>query len=141
MSDRVFLDTNVLVYAAGSARSDSQKFARAENIVESGDFCISTQVLGEFVNTVQNSRKMATPLTNVEVDAWLDRLLEFTDVETDKELVTRALFFQRRYRIKYWDAQIVAGAERCRASALYSEDLSHTQVYGAIPCLNPFKDY
>ena len=140
MNDRVFLDTNVLVYAAGGSGADLAKMERAQNLVGRGDFCLSTQVLGEFVNIIQNSRKMATPLTDDDVDAWLERLSEFTVVDTDIELVERALFFQRRYKIKYWDAQILAGAERSRASILYSEDLSHTQAYAAVRCLNPFKD-
>ena len=112
MNDRVFLDTNVLVYAAGGSGADLAKMERAQNLVGRGDFCLSTQVLGEFVNIIQNSRKMATPLTDDDVDAWLERLSEFTVVDTDIELVERALFFQRRYKIKYWDAQILAGAER-----------------------------
>jgi predicted nucleic acid-binding protein len=140
MSDRVFIDTNVLVYAAGGSGSEPKKSARAQSLVERGDFCLSTQVLGEFVNIVQNPRKMATPLTDDEVDAWLDRLFEFTVVDTDKELVERALFFRRKYQVKYWDAQIVAGAERCSATVLYSEDLSHQQFYGSVRCQNPFRD-
>lgn len=140
MSDRVFLDTNVLVYAAGGLDAGGEKTGQAQGLVERGDFCLSTQVLGEFINTVQNPKKMSTPLTDDDVEAWLDRLLEFTVVDTDKELVARALFFRRKYKIKYWDAQMVAGAERSRAAVLYSEDLSHTQLYGDVRCLNPFED-
>ena len=140
MSASVFLDTNVLVYAAGGLSLGPERTVRAQSLVERGDFCLSTQVLGEFANIVQNPRKMTTPLTDDEVDAWLDRLFEFTVVDTDRELVERALFFKRRYQIRYWDGQIVAGAERCNASILYSEDLSHTQAYAAVRCLNPFKD-
>ena len=52
MSGKVFLDTNVLIYAATGREAHPPKFRRAREIVASADVGISTQVIGEFVDNV-----------------------------------------------------------------------------------------
>jgi predicted nucleic acid-binding protein len=44
----------------------------------------------------------------------------------------------RRYQVSYWDGAIIAAAQEMGASVLYSEDLNHQQVYGAVTVINPF---
>jgi predicted nucleic acid-binding protein len=83
---------------------------------------------------------MVEPLTDEDVDVWLERFFAFPVIEADRELVERAIFHQRRYKIDYWDGQIVAAAERLGANILYSEDLSRNQSYGSVRCVNPFRD-
>ena len=140
MKGRVFLDSNILIYAAGGRDSEGGKLDAAMRIVAESDFGVSTQVIGEFVTNVQSMRKMAEPLTDEEVDGWLERFFAFPVIEADRELVERAIFHQRRYTIDYWDGQIVAAAERLGANILYSEDLSRNQSYGSVRCVNPFRD-
>jgi uncharacterized protein with PIN domain len=48
MSDRVFLDTNILIY--GYSQDEPDKQQRAINCVQSGEAWISTQVLNETIN-------------------------------------------------------------------------------------------
>ena len=141
MSDRVFLDTNVLIYAATSDEVFPRKFAIASEILINENFSTSAQVLGEFIRVVQNPRKMTRPLSDEEVDHWLDRLSEFPVVAIDQAIVLHAAFFQRRYRIQYFDGQIVAAAHRSGAEILLSEDLSHGQTYGSVRCENPFREH
>jgi predicted nucleic acid-binding protein len=140
MKGRVFLDSNILIYAAGGRDSEGGKLSAAMRIVSESDFGVSTQVIGEFVTNVQSLRKMVEPLTDEEVDVWLERFFAFPVIEADVELVERAIFHQRRYKIGYWDGQIVAAAERLGANILYSEDLSRNQSYGSVRCVNPFRD-
>jgi predicted nucleic acid-binding protein len=140
MKGRAFLDSNVLIYAAGGRDSEGGKLDAALRIVAESDFGVSTQVIGEFVKNVQSPKKMSEPLTDEEVDVWLERIFEFPVITADRELVERAIFHQRRYRIGFWDGQIVAAAERLGADILYSEDLSRNQSYGSVRCINPFRD-
>ena len=141
MYDRVFLDTNVLVYAATSDDIFPRKFAIASEILLTERFSTSAQVLGEFVRVVQDPRKMKRPLEDEEVDLWLDRLGEFPVVSIDQAIVMQAAFFQRRYRIRYFDGQILAAAHRSGAEILLSEDLGHGQTYGSVRCENPFREH
>jgi predicted nucleic acid-binding protein len=140
MKGRVFLDSNILIYAAGGRDSEGGKLSTAMRIVSESDFGVSTQVIGEFIANVQSLRKMVEPLTDEDVDVWLERFFAFPVIEADRELVERAIFHQRRYKIDYWDGQIVAAAERLGANILYSEDLSRNQSYGSVRCVNPFRD-
>jgi predicted nucleic acid-binding protein len=140
MRGKVFLDTNVLIYAATSLEPFPDKFARAEEIIAKQEFGISTQVIGEFIRNVQNSKKMKSPLSDEEVDGWIERLYEFPVISIDREVIATATLFQRRYQIGFWDGQILAAAHRFGADTLLTEDLSHGQFYGSVRCENPFRD-
>jgi predicted nucleic acid-binding protein len=140
MRGKVFLDTNVLIYAATSLEPFPDKFARAEEIIAKEEFGISTQVIGEFIRNVQNSKKMKSPLSDEEVDGWIERLYEFPVISIDREVIATATLFQRRYQIGFWDGQILAAAHRFGADTLLTEDLSHGQFYGSVRCENPFRD-
>jgi predicted nucleic acid-binding protein len=139
MSARVFLDTNVLIYAAAGDDVDAGKFTKAGEILTTKTFAISTQVIGEFIRNVQNPRKMTSPLSDDEVDGWLERLFEFPVISIDREIILNAAFFQRRYQIDFWNGQIVAAAHRFGAETLLTEDLNHGQTYGRVRCENPFR--
>ena len=45
-----------------------------------------------------------------------------------------------RYRISFWDACVLAAAERLGAPILYTEDLNHGQSYGSVRVDNPFRN-
>ena len=55
-----------------------------------------------------------------------------------RNFVERAIETLRRYRINYWDALIVAAAERSGCRKLLSEDLNPDQRYHGIVVVNPF---
>jgi predicted nucleic acid-binding protein len=139
MSAKVFLDTNVLIYAATGDEVHPGKFTKAGEILTTETFAISTQVVGEFISNVQNPRKMTSPLTDDEIDGWLERLFAFPVISIDREIILNAAFFQRRYQIDYWDGQILAAAHRFGAETLLTEDLNHGQIYGSVRCENPFR--
>ena len=139
MSDRAFLDSNILIYAATGRDAYPAKFRRVRQIVSRDQIGISTQVIGEFVDNVQKPKKMRRPLTPAETAIWVDRLFQVPLVEVDRQIVENALIVQQRYRLSYWDSQIVAAAERLGADVLYTEDLNHGQIYGPVRCENPFR--
>ncbi|MBV1704253.1 MAG: PIN domain-containing protein [Hyphomicrobiales bacterium] len=138
MSARSFLDTNVWIYAAGGEDEAPAKKARALDIIAGEDLGVSTQVVGEFVNAARKPNKARKPMSQVEAALWVDRILAFPLVEVDRAVVLRAITVQGRYRLGFWDSQMIACAERFGADVLYSEDLSHSQRYGDVRCVNPF---
>jgi predicted nucleic acid-binding protein len=77
MRGKVFLDTNVLIYAATSLEPFPDKFARAAEIIAKEEFGISTQVVGEFVRNVQNSRKMKSRLPTKKSMVGLSDCMNF----------------------------------------------------------------
>ena len=61
-SSEVFLDTNILLYAALGRDHAGHRWERAREIVLTEDYCTSGQVLAEFYNNA--TRKGAPPLSS-----------------------------------------------------------------------------
>jgi predicted nucleic acid-binding protein len=136
MTADVFLDTNVLVYAATGTGKDERKRKRALELIESADFATSAQVLQEFFVTVV--RKAARPLSTEQALGWIEQLIVFPCQEIDHRLVRISIEKSERFEISYWDAAILAAAEALGAETVYSEDLNAGQRYGRVRVVNPF---
>jgi predicted nucleic acid-binding protein len=132
-----FLDTNVLIYAAAAKRDDPRKYAIASTILTSQYFGLSGQVLAEFYVTATTKPKIV--LSSREIESWLTLLEEFPVAPVDLALVRAGVLHALRYKISYWDAALIAAAERLNAPILYTEDLNHEQVYGSVRVVNPFR--
>jgi predicted nucleic acid-binding protein len=137
MSDRCFLDTNILVYAHD--RSAGAKHSRARQLVEdlwnSGLGVLSTQVLQELCVSVR--RKASRPLSVEEARRLLEDYLSWEIVINTPASVIQALELEARYKISFWDALIIQAAESSGAGILYSEDLASQQSYGSVRVVNP----
>lgn len=130
-----FLDTNVLIYAAAT-RDDPRKHAIAAEIVLSQRFGLSGQVLAEFYDVARRAR---VGLSDEALEGWFDLFESCPVTPIDLALVRSGVLYSQRYRISYWDAAILASAERQKAPILYTEDLNHDQLYGSVRVVNPFK--
>ena len=138
MSARLFLDTNVLVYAVEPGGPDADKSDAALGLTRRSDVTLSTQVLGEFYRAV-TSRRRAVPMTHDEAVAWV-QLWKRHDVRPlTVPHVDLALDFAGRFQIHYYDALILAAARLAGCEAVYSEDLNAGQDYGGVRVENPFK--
>ena len=136
MTVSVFLDTNVLVYAALGSGKDERKRKRALELIESEDFGTSAQVLQEFFVTVV--RKASRPFPAELALEWIEQLTAFPCQAIDHRLVRIAIEQSERFKISYWDAAILAAAEALGTDTVYSEDLNDRQRYGRVQVLNPF---
>jgi predicted nucleic acid-binding protein len=139
MSDRTFVDTNILVYAIDDAEPAKRDIARC--VLASsryGEFVLSAQVLGEFYVTV--TLKLAKSLSEAEVEQGLHRLSSYATVPIDAGLVREAVQTSRSSRISYWDALIVAAAARAGCGCLLTEDLNDGQEISSVRIENPFRD-
>jgi predicted nucleic acid-binding protein len=138
MSDRAFVDTNVLVYLFD--RSAPSKQARAQQILETdgvlGRLVISTQVLQEFYVSV--TRKLARPLAEEDAEAAVRRLTLLAVVQLDTEMVLSAVTRSRSHRQSLWDALILEAAVAGGCKRLLSEDLQHGQELAGLRIENPF---
>ena len=139
--DTCFLDTNTLVYANDTSFPDKQAQARAlvSGVIASGKGCISTQVLAEFWVTVR--LKLKKPLTAELARQQIALFNGFTIIAVDQAIFLDALSIQERYRISFWDAQILAAARRAGCSKVYSEDMQDGAVYGGMRVIDPFSPH
>jgi predicted nucleic acid-binding protein len=134
-STEVFLDTNVLIYAALGSVDEPVKYERAVGLLTTR-FGTSGQVLAEFYINAQ--RKGSVPLTADEAREWIMRLSKKAFQPVDFNVIRAGIEISRRYQLSYWDGAIIAAAERLGAKILYSEDLNHGQTYGSVRVENPF---
>jgi predicted nucleic acid-binding protein len=139
MKIECFLDTNVLVYAAMGRLDEAGKHAIAIDIITTTEFALSGQVIAEFCKKCLQPGRDATPLPLGELEEWLNMLGHFPSTPVDMDLARAAVLLRSRYRLGYYDAQIIAAANRVSAPILYSEDLNHGQTYGSVRVVNPFK--
>ena len=140
MSDKYFVDTNILVYAHD--RSAGVKHLRAQSLLErlwnTGRGVLSTQVLQELCI---NLRRMAgNPIPMNEVRLLIREYSTWEIVTNSPESTLLALDIESRYKTSFWDALILQAAERSGASILYSEDLAAGQRYGPVQVINPLVD-
>jgi predicted nucleic acid-binding protein len=135
--NKVFLDTNVIVYGLDSSSRTKQKRARAllREAGEQHKGVISTQVMQEFY--VAATRKLnADPLHVKEI---LHSLMHFEVVTVGPHLINEAIDCSILQRVSFRDALIVVTAESARCSEVWSEDLSDGQVIRGVKINNPFK--
>jgi predicted nucleic acid-binding protein len=139
MSDRYFVDTNILMYAHDSAAGEKHQRAKAlvEELWETRMGVVSTQVLQELA---VNLRRKAKKLLNAKAtrDVVSD-YLTWQVVVNGGDSILEALDLEAKYQISFWDALIVQAAHVSGAEVLYSEDLSDRQGYGAVRVINPFR--
>ena len=139
MSDKFFVDTNILVYAHDRSTGSKHQLARSliEKLWNSGGGVLSTQVLQELC--VNLRRKTSRPLSVEETRGLIQDYLSWEVVINTAESVLQALDIEVRYKISFWDALVVQAADSSRATILYSEDLSDGQTYGSVRVINPLQ--
>jgi predicted nucleic acid-binding protein len=137
MNAEVFLDSNILVYAAMVRPGEEFKRQRALDLMQSEDFGTSAQVLQEFYVTVV--RKAKRPLTSLQALEWIRQWAVFPCQPIDHQLVQIAVELSERYKIGYWDAAIISAAISLGTRIVYSEDLNDGQSYGSVRVVNPFR--
>ena len=139
MSDRRFVDTNVLVYLfdgdAPGKRERAREILRSDGV--DGRLVLGTQVLQELFVTL--TRKLAVPLSPADALAALDSLEELPVVSVDRPLVRAAAELSIRHRISLGDALIVEAARTGGCRVLLTEDLQDGWEVAGLRVENPFR--
>ena len=137
MPSAIFLDTNILIYAASGKTSEPKKWAISLDLFDQPEASISSQVMSEFYYTVLRKGYLDAP----RAARWLETLSMMPVVDVTASLVLEGAALARRYRISYWDAALIAASRRCEAETLYTEDLNHGQLYETVRVINPFLEH
>jgi predicted nucleic acid-binding protein len=139
MSDRVLVDSNVLVYAYDRAAAAKQRQAVEviDHLLTTSSGVLSTQVLSEFFVTV--TRRIAYPLSLAEAEMRLHNLFRVWPViEVTGLIVLEAARGVREHRFSFWDAQIWAAAKLNQIPIVFSEDFSDGRMTEGIQFIDPF---
>ncbi len=137
MKDRLFVDTNILIYAHDlDAEAKHRKAARLIfNLWEAGTGMLSIQVLQEFY--VNITRKIPTPLSKAIARGLVSNYMAWPVELNSPKTLLHASEIEERYQLSFWDALIVASAYQSGSDKILTEDLNHGQVIEGIMIENP----
>ncbi len=129
--DRVFFDTNIILYLLG----EGPKADRAEALLMQGGL-ISVQVLNEALVNCLRKAKLSTEEA-ADFLAGVRALCEVVPLTVQTHDIGRAL--GSRYGFSVYDSMIVAAALQAGCDTLWSEDMHHgLLVEDSLRILNPF---
>jgi len=134
MKDRVFLDTNVVVYLY--SKDEPKKRTIAQQLLLANSSIISTQVLQEFANISRKKHKAEWS----KISDALEEITSCTSVFTnEKQTVIHAIKLAEQTKYSFYDSLIIAAALANGCHVLYSEDLQHNQlIEKKLRIVNPF---
>jgi predicted nucleic acid-binding protein len=136
MSERSFLDTNILVYTDDHDMPEKQTQA-LEVIAQmrrQGMGVLSTQVLQEYF--VAATRKLSVSPIVARRKVELFARLNLVPVKLDQ--ILGAIDLQRLHGFSFWDALIIRCALDGGCTRLFTEDLQHGQRIEGLVIVNPF---
>jgi len=134
---RIFVDTNILVYAYDIDAQEKHTIAQdlLARLWKTRQGVLSTQVLQEFYVTV--TRKLSTPLDPATArrviapfQAWHVQLIDVATVLDASEIA-------QRHQLSFWDGLIIAAARQAGAERVLSEDLQAGRVMESVLIENP----
>ncbi len=136
MSDRVFLDTNILVYADDADAGAKHKTARklVYDLIASSRAVLSTQVLQEYFVIATRKLGVKPELARRKVEA----LAELEVVRIRSDLIVGAIDLHRLHSLSFWDALIVRCASAAGCRRIFSEGMSPGQTLEGVEIENPF---
>jgi predicted nucleic acid-binding protein len=136
VSERTFVDTNVLVYAddKSAARKRERALALLGELIGDGSAVLSTQVLQEYFVIATRKLGVEADIARRKVEA----LARLDVVIIRPDLVLAAIDLHRLHAISFWDALVIRAAAAAGCSRVLTEDLNNGQVLDGVRVENPF---
>jgi len=138
MTDKVFVDTNVLVYTRDASEPQKQKQAMGwmSHLWDLRTGRLSFQVLQEYYVTV--TEKLDPGLAPDVARRDVRLLFSWQPIHLDARVLEGAWRLQDRYQLSWWDALIVSAAQVAKCDYLLTEDLGENQKLENVRVINPF---
>lgn len=123
MKDKVFIDTNILIYLY--SEDEPGKKERSLNAISNYDCVTSTQVLNELSNVMlKKFRVLPADLANV-----IDDIVYYCNVSTiDVGIIKNAIEITNKYKYSFYDSLIISSALDNECRLLLTEDMQNGQV-------------
>jgi predicted nucleic acid-binding protein len=134
MRDKIFIDTNIWVYAHLIKPGDIKHEAAMRVTSNPSGLVTGIQVVNEYYSVM---------LKNGAADELIQQNIEtiFDNMEVcwfSDSLLRQAFSLRLRYHFSWWDSLVIAAAQSSGCKTLYTEDLQHDQQIGDLRVINPF---
>jgi len=136
MSDKAFLDTNILVYFYSETEKNKQNIAL--NVLNMHDCITNIHAMCESSNVWMkkykwNPAKTKEHLNNIELVC--DEILP-----VQRKTVDKAIDIKERYGFSFYDCLMLASAIEGNCQIIFTEDMSDGQIINdTLKIVNPFK--
>jgi predicted nucleic acid-binding protein len=136
MSDRVFVDTNIFLYADDRAARTKRVRARTvlSELIRTRRAVVSTQVMQEYFAAAIKKLGLSPERARIRVE----RLNRLDVVLVRPELILGAIDLCRLHALSFWDALVVRSASAAGCGRLLSEDMQDGQTIDGVRIENPF---
>jgi len=138
MSAKVFVDTNVLVYARDDSEPEKQQKAMAwmTHLWSSQAGRLSFQILQEFYSTVTQKLHPGMDLQSARND--VQSLFAWHPTYVGADTIQGAWSIQDRFKLSWWDSLVLSAAQIADCRYLLTEDFQENQVFGNVRVIDPF---
>lgn len=138
MADRIFIDTNIIVYTLDSENIAKQTKARIilDKFYSNQNYIISSQVIQEFCNVALRKIEPHVPekMLSEFIATFPSGQIELINLNT----IDKALYIKTQYKYSFWDSLIIASAIHAGCNILYTEDLKDHHIIDNLMIVNPF---
>jgi predicted nucleic acid-binding protein len=133
---RIFVDTNVLLYAHDQQEGRKREIAKpiVADLVRTGRGALSTQILQELYVNVTRKARLPPAEARELVRDYATWHVESIDVSR----ILHAADLSERHTISFRDGLIIAAAAAAGAEKILTEDLQHGQTIDGVRIENPF---
>lgn len=137
MTDQLFADTNLLIYAMD--RTEPAKRDTSADLLAAAfrqrRLVLSPQILNESYWVLTRRRKIVPP---AEARDYLASYLPVCTAPLNAATHAMATAVEIRYRLSWWDCVALASALQARCGFFVSEDIQDGQVIESLRVVNPF---
>jgi|SRR5579884_680769 len=138
MSNNIFLDTNVLIYAFDV--DEKAKHKKAQKILrdcwDGENGAVSIQVLQGFYNAVTHKISKTISKSDARDVIRTYQVWPMPSITVDDIIDASELEEQLKY--SFWDSLIIVAAQKIEAELLYSANMQDGQQIGSLKIVNPF---
>lgn len=135
--DRVFIDTNIFIYAKLMTEPVSPKHRYAIDFLKDlgSNVAVSTQVINEFSSVL-----IKHGVENENIRRSVEEIADACFVSPlTIDTVRGAWLIRDKHSYSYWDCLIIASALENRCTKLFTEDMQHDQIiFERLTIINPF---
>ncbi len=143
MTDKVFVDSNIWLYALTTPR-DGEEMSKRNKAIESlrelaskKTIVVSIQVINEFHWNMIRKFKINDDSVAEIVKINIESIAVINEI--GYSVYRKAFDLRKKYSLSFWDSLIVASALEAECEMLYTEDMQHGQIIeSSLTVYNPF---
>jgi len=139
MMDRVFVDTNILIYGLDAGVPDRRSIAAGlvGRLRREGRMVTSPQTLNECYRVLTDRRHL---MPRADARAFVEALIPTCHGASDVTTMLRAFEIQQSDGFSWWDCLMMASALGAGCRTFLTEDAQSGRLVGGMVLIDPFRD-